>query len=211
MQSLMYDQDGISEERIINAKENDKILQKLICCICLNILWKPVACSQCQANFCENCIKAWLNKSPEECPNRCSFKKINVSPIVNEFLSEFLIKCQLSDKGCQQILRYNELEKHEKNCSYKDTPCKGCGQLLRGDVLVQHEKDCGLVKVTCGACANQFSKIDIKNHSEVECWKKKYMSLMKTIILIFSSIIIRTSENRKKCPGFQLKGSGCPK
>ena len=175
-------EDGITEERIVNAKENDKILKRLMCSICLNMLWKPVACSQCQTNFCGSCIKGWLNKCPETCPNHCTFKKSNVSPIINDLLSEFSIKCQLSDKGCQQILGYDELEKHEKNCSYKETSrkgCKGCGQLFSGDVLIQHEKDCQLVKVTCGSCFNQFSKIEIKNHSESECWKKKYMSLMK--------------------------------
>ena len=180
MHSLIYDQTGISEERIINAIENEKLLKRLTCGICLNILWKPVSCSQCQINFCESCITIWLNKSPAKCPNRCTttFKKMKVSPVLNDLLSEFSIKCQFANKGCEQILGYDQLEKHEKACNYKETPCKGCGKLIFIDKLMKHEDSCELVKMACDSCVDVFSRVDIKNHRG-DCWKSKYMSLMK--------------------------------
>ncbi|KAM3138223.1 hypothetical protein pb186bvf_009686 [Paramecium bursaria] len=47
-------------------------VEHLQCPICLNILWKPVACGQdrCFQSFCEVCINRWIAESNDQQPNR---------------------------------------------------------------------------------------------------------------------------------------------
>ena len=162
---------GISHERIFNSNENEKTLQRLVCGICLNLLWKPVSCSNCQSLFCNLCITKWLNEDNRTCPNRCIFVKMNTPPVVNQYLSDLEVKCKNESKGCKSIVGYDQLEKHEKECEFRDEFCKGCHQSFIYISLHNHEENCAYIKVVCRACKNEFSKLEIKNHDEFECLK----------------------------------------
>jgi hypothetical protein len=108
----------------------------LICCVCHNILWKPVACARCENAFCGGCIRTWLDANThalkKPCPFNCHFQEKRPPPILNNLLSKLRIGCAYSPKGCRAVLSYDALEAHEQSCTYEQTPCQIC------DVFVSH-------------------------------------------------------------------------
>ena len=109
---------------------------ELICSICQNILWKPVACARCENAFCGECIRTWLDTNKQvgkkTCPFHCHFQEKRPPPILNSLLSKLRIGCAYAPKGCRAILCYDALDAHEQSCSYEQTPCQIC------DVLVSY-------------------------------------------------------------------------
>ncbi|CAF1214819.1 unnamed protein product [Adineta steineri] len=102
---------------------------ELICSICHNVLWKPVACSTCENAFCVKCIRSWTDKQIDyraTCPFNCVFKEKRVPPILNSLLSKLQFYCAYASNGCEQLLPYDALEKHEETCSYERIPCGIC-------------------------------------------------------------------------------------
>ena len=171
---------GISQDRITNSKDYQKQIERLTCSICLHVLWKPVCCSICQIAYCDACITKWINNNNNlKCPNKCLFIKSKASPYLNQILSDLTIKCRYSNLGCKEIFYYDEIEKHEKSCS---GICKFCQQSEAIDKLVMHQEDCKLAKVCCNACKKTFSRLEIKDHSELDCLRKLYDDLKKDIV-----------------------------
>ncbi len=103
---------------------------ELLCCICQNVLWKPVACSTCENAFCASCIRTWTNKQNSfgqaTCPFHCRFQEKRAPPILNNLLSKLQIYCAYAPNGCQEVVLYDALEKHEETCQYERTPCRIC-------------------------------------------------------------------------------------
>ena len=106
------------------------IESELLCTICQNILWKPVACFTCQNTFCANCIQTWISKQIScptvTCPFHCRFQEKRAPPILNSFLSRLQISCAYAPNGCREIIPYDALEKHEETCQYERIPCEIC-------------------------------------------------------------------------------------
>lgn len=107
---------------------------ELLCSICHNILWKPVACVTCENIFCVGCIQTWVNtansNSEITCPFHCTFKEKRAPPILNGLLSKLQIYCVYRNNGCQEKLNYDALESHEKTCEYECASCPLCQMLL---------------------------------------------------------------------------------
>lgn len=107
---------------------------ELICSICHNILWKPVACTTCENTFCAGCIRTWINKAGSDsettCPFHCTFKEKRAPPVLNVLLSKLQIYCAYRNNGCQEKLGYDALETHEKTCEYERVPCHLCQMLV---------------------------------------------------------------------------------
>ena len=177
MEPANVNDEGIIQERIVNSKELEKSLPRLMCAICLNILWKPSSCSKCQTLFCDFCIQRWTIKSPL-CPNRCQYIKAIAPPIVKNYLSDILIMCRYANTGCKHVIGYDELEKHEMSCLFREKKCRGCGNFYLLSVLFEHEKNCDLTKVSCRSCNEEFSKQKIIIHDEFNCLFVKYNALL---------------------------------
>ncbi len=103
---------------------------ELLCCICQNVLWKPIACATCENAFCARCIRTWTNQQPSSrqviCPFNCIFEEKRAPPILNSFLSKLRISCAYAPNGCEEIVPYDALEKHEQTCTHERTPCQIC-------------------------------------------------------------------------------------
>jgi hypothetical protein len=46
---------------------------------------------------------------------------------LNNLLSKLQIYCAYAPNGCQDVVLYDALEKHEETCQYERTPCQICG------------------------------------------------------------------------------------
>ena len=86
-----------SEKEFYGDKNNIK-LSKYICQICKYFFLKPLKCSLCYTNFCEECVQG--NKCL-----KCNNDKFNKdNELYNEMIENIMIKC---DK-CQKIIHYGE-------------------------------------------------------------------------------------------------------
>ncbi len=134
----------LEPNRICNKNPYSQVDSELLCCICQNVLWKPVACSTCENSFCAECMRTWTNKQNSfgqvtdsmfqptlsfiqvTCPFNCAFRQKRAPPILNSFLSKLQIYCAYAPNGCEEVLSYDGLEKHEQECQYELTPCQIC-------------------------------------------------------------------------------------
>lgn len=94
---------GLSTERVQCSTPVD--LNELHCSIiCENILWKPVACQQCETHFCSSCIEKWLRKNPNQCPMRCeNYIQRPCSKFIARQLAKLQVVCIYQPNGCQEV------------------------------------------------------------------------------------------------------------
>ncbi len=124
----------LDSSRIRNNGRKSEVGDELICSICHNVLWKPVACSTCENAFCATCVRTWINKQTSvgqaTCPFNCRFQEKRAPPILNSFLSKLQIVCAYAPNGCRQVVSYDALEKHEETCPSERSPCQICRTLV---------------------------------------------------------------------------------
>ena len=107
----------ISVDEVINQNDLKIIIDLSKCCICKNILYEPVQCSECDNCFCKSCINEWLQKK-FECPFRCKNSKFKPNRYINKVLSILNFKCR---NGCESIIKYEDIKKHyEEDCEKID-------------------------------------------------------------------------------------------
>ena len=100
-----------SESNIVNKEYYEGIKSMINCLICLNIIENPVQCTKCQHYFCSGCINSVNKKCPLRCENNEYIKSM---PCLN-LLSNLKFKCK-----CDEIVTYDQREKHIENCKKKD-------------------------------------------------------------------------------------------
>ncbi|CAF4025962.1 unnamed protein product [Adineta steineri] len=139
---------GLASERVESSTDID--LSDVHCStICENILWKPVSCQQCETHFCLKCITKWLTKNPNQCPLRCdSFVQRPCSKFIVKQLSKLKIACIYHPNGCNEIVPYEALEKHEMMCGYKLVKCSTCQSEIPEKNLSEHQLQCSSVRTT---------------------------------------------------------------
>ena len=91
------------------------IEEEVICSICTELAKNPVTCSKCQHSFCQNCIDIWKTKS-NICPYKCNDPQYSKNRLINNLLSKLHFKCP---NGCNEIILYDNFEKHRKECNQK--------------------------------------------------------------------------------------------
>ncbi|CAF0981121.1 unnamed protein product [Adineta steineri] len=165
---------GLETERVQCSSEID--LSDLHCStICENILWKPVACQQCETHFCSMCITKWLGNNPNQCPMRCdNFIQRSCSKFIARQLAKLQIACIYQPNGCNEVILYEALEKHEMICGYQLVKCTGCLlEMLQKD-LTEHQSKCASVLMTCEDCKIVCRQNDVlTHHSDRICLREQ--------------------------------------
>lgn len=96
-------QKGIPFERIHSQPSIN--IENLDCCICRDILWKPIACHLCETPFCSPCMDQWLAKNPSKCPYQCeTYSERKCPPFIAKLLSQLQITCFYQSNGCEQVI-----------------------------------------------------------------------------------------------------------
>ncbi|CAF3686518.1 unnamed protein product [Adineta steineri] len=178
------------------------------CPVCDHILWKPVTCTSCENSFCFQCIQIWLFEQQEQiiecldnedendylaksfsltrCPFNCSpYIQRKCPSLLISILSKLTIECRNKIYGCEKILFYEQLEKHEEECcQYKIIHCSGCQQDMFKEHFdkEQHQLKCPNIKIKCTKCQSLFQRKD--KHNEFDCMEKK-IDLLKQELIIF--------------------------
>ncbi|CAF3210251.1 unnamed protein product [Rotaria sp. Silwood2] len=147
----------------------------LKCPICHELLWKPVACQSCETPFCSTCIHQWLVNHPKNCPNRCkTYIERKCPPVVAKLLAELKIVCFYESTGCNEVISYEGLDKHEIECSFQSHLCPGCqSQILKKD-FDNHQNNCASIELTCQDCALVYKRGNAdRQHTEVICLREQ--------------------------------------
>ena len=129
-------------------------------------------CSRNQHCFCRSCITQHL-RNAQRCPtcnDVLTVETLAEPPrMVKEVINELNIHCVYNDRGCQEILQLQHLNRHEDSCGFAPVVCtnEGCGTTVNKRDLVHHESEqCEYRKLKCHSCgeititlANVESKI----------------------------------------------------
>lgn len=95
---------GISSDRVRGPPSVN--IDHLTCSICLDVLWKPVACQSCETPFYSTCINRSLTNNPAKCPNQCEpCTERKCPPFIAKLLAELQIACIYQSRGCQQVVK----------------------------------------------------------------------------------------------------------
>ena len=135
-----------------------EVSESFHCIICFLVLKEPVMCKN-QHYYCSFCIKKHLENSSfcPTCLEPLTVDTIKPAPrIVMDYLSELNIRCQFQPRGCLEIVKLKELERHVKSCGFSPVQCsnEGCNALvnLRDKIYHQSEK-CEFRKSKCHDCS----------------------------------------------------------
>jgi hypothetical protein len=104
---------GIKTSQIVNYKQYNSIIKDMICCVCLDVVCKPIECIICQTLICEDCYFI-LQQAGKNCmTSKCkgNFRKAN--KFVREILSNLKIVCNSCNK---EDLIYPDYISHLERC-----------------------------------------------------------------------------------------------
>ena len=144
---------GYNEERFVTT-----VNQNFLCLICFNVLRDPVMCSRNQHCFCRSCITQHL-QNLQRCPT-CN-DELTVQTLaepqkmIKDLINELNIHCVYNNRGCQEIVQLQHLDRHENNCGFTPVVCtnEGCGAIVNKQDLIHHESEqCEYRKLKCHSC-----------------------------------------------------------
>ena len=132
--------------------------QNFLCLICFNVLKEPVMCSRNQHCFCRACITKHLQNS-QRCPTCADELTVETlaepQRMVKDYLNELPIHCVHINRGCQEIVQLQNLDRHEATCGFTPAVCtnQGCGATVNKRDLIHHESEqCEFRKLKCHSC-----------------------------------------------------------
>jgi hypothetical protein len=96
---------GLQSDRVRYPPGVD--LDEFRCSICLNILWKPVACQSCENPFCSACISKRFETYPGQCPMQCDiYTERLCPPFIIRQLAKLQIDCIYRPNGCKEVYSF---------------------------------------------------------------------------------------------------------
>ena len=151
---------------------------KLKCSVCLKVLKDPVQCPN-EHYFCRSCIKENLRHNAKTCPvckHPVTEETLTKPPrILTEWLESLVIRCNYENRGCQEVIRLEFLDRHVKSCGYSPTRCTntGCAEIINRDEKKRHEHElCQFRKIVCDECGEQVIWKSSRLHP---CFMRKEM------------------------------------
>jgi E3 ubiquitin-protein ligase NRDP1 len=125
------------------------------CSICYNVLKEPMMCRNNEHIFCRDCITEHLTVNSHTCPEcneDLTVETLRKARLVSNILSELKIKCDYSNRGCQELIRLEGLDSHVENCGFAPVKCSNeeCQLVVDKRELIHHESTaCEYRKVKC--------------------------------------------------------------
>ena len=172
---------GISFDRLIDKEKHKNFYDIIQCKICFNILKNPYDCTKCGNSFCYNCISN-LIKQNKKCPFQCeNFSIKQSSLIIISYLSNLKFTCKNKEFGCNEIISYENLDKHDKDCKFFYTKCPNlqCKKKILWNLLEQHLKnECPYSLIKCKNCNQSFNRNEYEEHLKNCLSFKKYFSIL---------------------------------
>ena len=142
------------------------------CGICYNVLKEPVTCQRNEHYFCRACLIEHLKNSSTcpTCQDGLSPDTITQAPrILRNCLDELNIRCDYSDRGCQEILQLAHLQNHVDVCGFSPVVCpnEGClAEVNRQDLAAHQQASCEFRKCCdCSELKEVVQEIHVNTNS----------------------------------------------
>ena len=130
----------------------------LHCSVCFNVLKDPVMCRNNEHLFCRDCITEHLNTNSHTCPEcneDLTVETLRRARVISNIISALKIKCDYSQRGCQESIRLEQLDSHVENCGFAPVKCSNeeCEVIVNKQEIIHHESAvCEHRKVKCHNC-----------------------------------------------------------
>ena len=164
---------GYDEDRF-----KETVDPKLLCSVCLKVLKDPVQCPN-EHYFCRSCVCKSLRENAEACPmcnHYLTEENLTKPPrILRELLDSLEICCDHKNRGCQEFIKLEFLDRHVNSCGYSLAPCTntGCAQVMNQNEKERHEREqCEFRKIVCDECGEQVIWKSSRVHP---CFMRKEM------------------------------------
>ena len=158
---------GIPFSRLIDEDNHKNFFELIKCKICFNILKNPYDCTICGNTFCHNCINQLLIQN-KKCPFTCvNFKIKPSSYYITSYLNKLQFSCLNKENGCDEIISYNNIDKHDQECKYFYTKCPNiqCGKKMKWTLLENHLKnECEYSVLNCTYCSKELCRYEYDEH-----------------------------------------------
>ena len=136
----------------------DRIHDRFICAICLDVASNPVALTNCDHIFCSTCIESIQNSNCPTCQAPLKEPKWNeLKGTVKQIYNDLNMKCL--NPSCDQSLTISSYENHDENCPITVNICEDCKFKIRRTVE-QTKHSC--IQVLKGELENRFDDIEKK-------------------------------------------------
>jgi len=151
----------LARELIINEKPKQDFY---ICKLCNGIVREAKCCNNCDDLFCKICLEETLNLDKNQCPacNESPFVARKINKIINQTINDLELRCPY---GCNQIIKYENIESHLKLCDYasKLYKCDLCNEKIKienGDskLVISHNEKCPNLLIRCSFCSLDIKK-----------------------------------------------------
>ena len=158
---------GIDINRLLEPEQHQNFLELIKCKICFNILLNPYDCTICGNSFCYSCINSLIENN-QSCPFKCTSYQIKPSSFgITSYLSKLNFSCLNKNNGCNEIIPYNNLITHDKECKYFYTTCPNiqCSKKMKWTLLENHIKnECLFSLFKCPYCDIKLKRNEYKEH-----------------------------------------------
>ncbi|CAH2312902.1 E3 ubiquitin- ligase PDZRN3 isoform X2 [Pelobates cultripes] len=129
------------------------------CNLCNRVLEDPLT-TPCGHVFCAGCVLPWVVQQGS-CPVKCqriSAKELNHVLPLKSLILKLDIKCDNYSRGCDKVVKLQNLGEHAEMCDYSPAKCrnKGCNEVLNlKDMDVHMREHCehravGICQKGCG-------------------------------------------------------------
>ena len=114
-------------EKFFAGEQEPRLLDRFRCHLCLDLVYKPVKCAECEAIFCRDCVKLQersLRRGPRRGPRCCpecgteDFQTVFLTRDQRESLGNLEMRCPNAE--CEAQIRYQNMISHlKKRCEVK--------------------------------------------------------------------------------------------
>ncbi|XP_071984274.1 E3 ubiquitin-protein ligase PDZRN3 isoform X3 [Engystomops pustulosus] len=126
------------------------------CNLCNRVLEDPLT-TPCGHVFCAGCVLPWVVQQGS-CPVKCqriSAKELNHVLPLKSLILKLDIKCDNHSRGCDKVVKLQNLGEHAEMCDYSPAKCrnKGCNEVLNLKDMDAHMRECCEYRAV-GICQN---------------------------------------------------------
>ncbi|CAB4031368.1 E3 ubiquitin- ligase NRDP1, partial [Paramuricea clavata] len=154
------DEQGYDVNRFVGEVRED-----LLCSVCQDVPKDPRLCQNKDHIFCLAHISRHLHENSHTCP-------VCRDPLTPEtlrrptgflknYLEDLKIKCDHHDRGCPDVVRLEDLQRHVDQCGFEPVMCgnEGCGTEVNKSDKENHENFfCQFRIVKCRDCKNSKAR-----------------------------------------------------
>jgi hypothetical protein len=181
-QPIIYEKPkkDIAEISLDRVTEGYDSIQDIICKKCKFILPESgtEVCGRCHKTYyCWACSSDLYDKKQQCIGCRKLYDPVKMPEEAKLKLETLKITCKMAERGCTEILSYNQLNEHEFYCRFDMVTCKeGCKKDFHRSVFKEHDATCPEIKQRCEKkCGFVGQKIKMEHDCAVYRFRKGFL------------------------------------